>query len=188
MAIYRQALCPVCGTAHGSQVTETIPGKPYMVLARRNYWEKTLEFDPNKAFGVIQETGLGRGRSFRVLGYFSPEEDEDGYFPLVKARLLQAVREWLDKGWISPQEATVHVGPAPRIAPAAKTPAPSKPPARKAPPKKEPTTMAAEKPRPQAESEKERKTYKCTKCYWKADLRIPRTQCPICGAPIEEVK
>ena len=101
---HRQALCPVCGTAHGMKVTETIPGKPYMVLKRRNYWEITLEFDPQKPFGVIQEVGMGMGRSFKVLGYFSPEEDQDGFFPLVKNRLLQAVREWRAKGWISEEE------------------------------------------------------------------------------------
>lgn len=99
MAVYRQALCPVCGTAHGMEVTETIPGKPYMVVSRRNYWERTKEFDPDKPFGVIQET-LGRG-TFKLVGRFNPEEDVDGFFPLVKDRLLQSVREWLAKGWLS---------------------------------------------------------------------------------------
>jgi len=103
MKQYRQALCPVCGTAHGVKVTETIPGKPYLKMARRNYWELVKDFDPNKPFGVIQETA-GRG-SFRFLGYFSPEEDQDGFFPLVKGRLLAAVKEWLNKGWITKEEA-----------------------------------------------------------------------------------
>lgn len=102
MAEYRQAICPVCGVAHGTEVTKTQPGKPYIKLARRNYWERTLDFDPGKSFGVIQET-VGRG-SFRVIGYFNPDEDKDGFFPLVKSRLLQAVKEWVDKGWISREE------------------------------------------------------------------------------------
>lgn len=108
MKEYRQALCPVCGTAHGIEVTDRVPGKPYIVLERRNYWERVKDFDPDKPFGVIQET-IGRG-SFKVLGYFSPEEDQNGFFPLVKARLLSAVREWLDKGWISREELEAAIG------------------------------------------------------------------------------
>ena len=40
----------------------------------------------------------------RLLGYFSPEEDTDGYFPLVKQALLNAMKDWVDKGWISRAE------------------------------------------------------------------------------------
>lgn len=102
MTLYRQAFCPVCGTSHGTEVTETVEGKPWIVLQRRNFWERTKEFDPDKPFGVIQET-LGRG-TFKLIGYFSPEEDQDGFFPLVKARLLAATREWFNKGWITREE------------------------------------------------------------------------------------
>jgi hypothetical protein len=102
MALYRQAFCPVCGMAHGTEVTDRVPGKPYIKLARRNFWERTKEYDPAKPFGVIQET-LGRG-TFKTIGYFSPEEDQDGFFPLVKGRLLTAVKEWLDKGWLTREE------------------------------------------------------------------------------------
>ena len=102
MTEYRQALCPVCGTAHGTEVTETVPGKRYIKLARQNFWERTKAFDPNKPFGVIQDT-TGR-RNFRLIGYFSPEEDVNGFFPLVKSRLLAAVGEWLEKQWITREE------------------------------------------------------------------------------------
>ena len=102
MAQYRQAFCPVCGMTHGTQVTETAPGKKHIIFARRNFWEKTKEFDPDKPFGVIQEA-LGRG-SFRKIGYFSPEEDVDGFFPLIKDRLLAALGEWHGRGWISAEE------------------------------------------------------------------------------------
>ncbi len=108
MSEYRQVFCPVCGTAHGQEVTETVEGKPWMVLSRRNYWERTKEFDPDKPFGVIQETA-GRG-SFNLIGYFQPEEDIDGSFPLVKARLLQATKEWMDKGWITREEVNQVLG------------------------------------------------------------------------------
>lgn len=99
MSLYRQAICPVCGTSHGVEVTETVRGKPYIKLKRRNYWERVKDYDPDKPFGVIQET-TGRG-SFKLVGHFSPEEDEDGFFPLVKGRLLQALKEWVDKRWIA---------------------------------------------------------------------------------------
>ena len=102
MSTYRQAFCPVCGTAHGVEVTETAPGKRWIVFDKRNYWLRTKDFDPDKPFGVIQETS-GRG-SFKLLGYFQPEEDVDGFFPLVKARLIQACKEWVDKGWIKKEE------------------------------------------------------------------------------------
>jgi len=110
MSEYRTAICPVCGRAAGYQVTERVPGKPYMVLERQNFWEKTKEFVPDKPFGVIQDVSKGRGKSFKVIGYFNPEEDTDGFFPLVKGRLLAAMREWLDKGWISREEVFQAIG------------------------------------------------------------------------------
>lgn len=87
---YRSAICPVCGTGHGKR-----NGK--------NYWD-TITFAPNKPFGVIQD--VGRGRGFAVIGYFNPDDDPDGHFPAVKARLLQAVAEWVAKGWIAKEEVT----------------------------------------------------------------------------------
>lgn len=83
---YRSAYCPQCGLAHSL-----------------GFWEYTTGFDPSKPFGMIQETGLGRGRSFRVVGHLAPQ-DEPETFELVKARLLQAVTEWRDKGWIKNEE------------------------------------------------------------------------------------
>jgi len=102
MAEYRQAICPVCGRSAGTEVIETVPGKPYIKLAKRSYWERIKEFDPDKPFGVIQET-VGRG-SFRLIGYFNPEEDKDGYYPLIKLSLLNAIKAWLDKGWLTREE------------------------------------------------------------------------------------
>ncbi len=102
MTEIRQAICPVCGTSHGRVVTERVEGKPYIKLATGNYWEKTAKFDPDKPFGVIQET-KGRG-TFKMVGYFSPEEDKDGYFPLVKRALLSAVESWIAKGWLTRKE------------------------------------------------------------------------------------
>ena len=107
MTEVRQAFCPVCGVSHGTKVTETVEGKPYIVLARGNFWEKK-NWDSNKPFGSIQET-LGRG-TFKFLGYFQPEEDIDGYYPLVKDRLLSACKEWIDKGWLTREELEEAIG------------------------------------------------------------------------------
>jgi hypothetical protein len=45
----------------------------------------------------------GRG-TLRAVGYFQPEDDTDGYFPLVKARVLATVKEWLANGWLTEDE------------------------------------------------------------------------------------
>ncbi len=83
---YRQAICPCCGRSQG-QVA---------------FWERTQEFDPDKPFGVIQEVGLGRGQgNLEVIGHFGPDKV---LFPLVKARLIAAVKEWVKKGWLSAAE------------------------------------------------------------------------------------
>lgn len=108
MTEYRQAFCPVCGTSHGNEVTERVEGKPYIKLARGNYWDKTRNFSPDKPFGVIQET-MGRG-TFRTIRYFQPEDDVDGFFPLVKERLMQACREWIEKGWMTREELEAVLG------------------------------------------------------------------------------
>lgn len=99
---YRQAICPVCGTSHGREVIRTVPGKQYIPLEHGNYWERTEHFKPDKPFGVIMASE-GRG-TLRAVGYFQPQDDPDGYFPLVKARVLATVKEWLANGWISQKE------------------------------------------------------------------------------------
>lgn len=101
---YRQAICPVCGRAAGTKRLEYPQKGYYSPVPTENFWSYTQDFDPDKPFGVIQEVGAGKGHSFKVIGHFSPEEDIDGYFPLVKARLLNAVKEWLNKGWLTRDE------------------------------------------------------------------------------------
>ncbi len=100
--VIKQALCPVCGRAVG-YLWERDPIFKTK-LRRINYWEKTKEFVPDKPFGVIQQAGMANLRGFQVLGHFNPEEDTEGFFPLVRARLLEAVKEWLEKGWLTREE------------------------------------------------------------------------------------
>jgi len=107
---YRAAFCPVCGVAHGLKRLEYPTGSYWTGEGAVNYWEWLKErdeergLDKDEPFGVIQEVGRGKKHSFGFVGYFSPEEDTDGFYPLVKARLLQAVRRWLANGWITPDE------------------------------------------------------------------------------------
>ena len=95
-----QVFCPVCSLTHGPRA-ERHPTKKYIKLGEHNFWAEVLN-KPFDQFGVIQ-TSEGRG-TFAKAGYFSPEEDPTGSYPLVKARLLKAVRAWIDNGWLDPAE------------------------------------------------------------------------------------
>ena len=101
MAEWREALCPMCGTSHG-MVNITIRGKPWIKVGQENYWEKTKDFDPEKSFGVIKASE-GRG-TMRLVRYYGINEDKEGYFNFMKARLLNIMKEWLAKGWITKEE------------------------------------------------------------------------------------
>ncbi|GAH73640.1 unnamed protein product [marine sediment metagenome] len=107
---YRAAFCPCCGTSHGTKRLEYPQKGDYSSPATQNYWQWIIDrdrergLDKDEPFGVIQAVGMGRGHSFGVIGYFGPEDDRDGFYPLVKARLLQAVKRWLQKGWLSKEE------------------------------------------------------------------------------------
>ena len=90
--------CPVCGKTMGRSVTLKVK---YMPLEYAPYLT-TIEFDPNKPFGVALET-LGRGLGKRVIRYLDPDDMPED-FELLKARLIQAKKEWVDKGWITPEE------------------------------------------------------------------------------------
>lgn len=101
MPEYHQAFCPVCGRAAGTQViNKSSDGVP---IIRQNFWEIGGFFDIDKPFGVIQDIGGRAGRG-EVLGYFSPEEDQSGFFPLVKERMLRAMAKWVKRGWITRAE------------------------------------------------------------------------------------
>ncbi|MDD5510448.1 MAG: hypothetical protein PHI12_06545 [Dehalococcoidales bacterium] len=103
---YRQALCPVCGSSHGYKRVKNgdidDPGPGELV----NYWkwlaarERTLGHGDKQPFGTIQEIGKGKGHSMKIIGYFGPENDPDGYFPLVRSRLILTVRRWIARGWL----------------------------------------------------------------------------------------
>lgn len=39
-----------------------------------------------------------------MVGYYNPEQDVDGFFPLIKGRLLNVIQDWLAKGWLTAEE------------------------------------------------------------------------------------
>ena len=101
MTEWREALCPMCGTSHG-MINITIEGKPWIKVGQENYWEKTKKFTPDKPFGVIKSSE-GRG-TMKFERYYNIDEDKEGYFIFMKARLLLILEEWVAKGWITKEE------------------------------------------------------------------------------------
>ena len=101
MTEWRVPFCPMCGLSVGKK-NITPEGKPWIKLDEENLWEKTQKFTGDKPFGVIMASE-GRG-SMRTVRYYGIDEDIEGYFPLMKARLLAIIGEWLKKGWITKEE------------------------------------------------------------------------------------
>lgn len=90
--------CPVCGVSHGMRATHKIK---YIIRAKAPYLE-TIDFDPDKPFGVYLEAkGYGKGKD--VAGYAQPD-DEPEEFARVKGRFIDAVGEWIRKGWMTWEE------------------------------------------------------------------------------------
>jgi hypothetical protein len=90
-----QAFCPVCGR----MVMDRQVGDP--LSPRTVDYFDSIEWDPDKPFGVAKS--LAGYSSLRDWRYITPEEAPE-LFAGMRARFLQALREWLDKGWISREE------------------------------------------------------------------------------------
>ncbi len=103
MGQWREAFCVMCGRTMGKKTIYRQPGKPYFGIERQeNKWAKTKEFTGEKPFGVVKSSE-GRG-TMKFERYYEINEDEEGYFPLMKARLLAVIGEWLEKGLITREE------------------------------------------------------------------------------------
>ena len=101
MSEWRVPFCPMCGLSVGVK-NITIKGKPWIKVDEENLWEKAQHFTGDKPFGVIKSSE-GRG-TMKMMGYYGIEEDIEGYYPLMKNRLLHVIEEWIDKGWLSKEE------------------------------------------------------------------------------------
>ncbi len=104
----RSAFCPVCGRAAGQRKKVKATGGTgyYLAADTESFWDWLNSQYPEGSaqFGVVQAVGQGRGKSFKVVRYFSPAEDQDGYYPAIKKRLLMALRTWLQRGWLTDGE------------------------------------------------------------------------------------
>jgi hypothetical protein len=75
------------------------PKRPWTKTGEENRWEATQEFTGDKPFGVVKASE-GRG-TMRLVRYYDIDEDKEGYFPLMRERLLNIISEWVSKGWLS---------------------------------------------------------------------------------------
>lgn len=89
--------CPVCGRTI-SQFRAIKVG--YVTVDQLRYFE-SIDWDPSKPFGISFAAG-GRG-SLQDWAYISPE-DAPELFEALKGRFLDALGEWLTKGWIKHEE------------------------------------------------------------------------------------
>jgi len=92
------AICPVCGkTIHEKRAIKA----GYVTVDHIGYFA-SIDWDPNKAFGFRQDVS-GRGSLANPREYIEPEDSPE-LFEAVKARFLAALKEWLDKGWLTREE------------------------------------------------------------------------------------
>jgi len=89
-----EALCPLCGKGIPERRVTQRQGS--MVIETQPYFE-AIQWDGNKPFGIALAAG-GRG-SFKNWEYIDPE-DAPELFKALKARFIQAAKEWLAKGWL----------------------------------------------------------------------------------------
>ena len=102
MTEWKEAFCPLCGRTMGMKNIYIEPKKPWTKTGEENRWEATKEFTGDKPFGVVKSSE-GRG-TMKFERYYGIDEDVEGYFPLMKSRLLAVNKEWLEKGWITREE------------------------------------------------------------------------------------
>lgn len=106
MTQWRVPFCPVCGLSIG-QIN--IPGpKPWVPRGKVNFWDRTELYTGAKPFGVVKSSE-GRG-TMKMERYYDITEDEEGYYPQIRKRLLAAVGEWVEKKWITREEVLEAIG------------------------------------------------------------------------------
>lgn len=99
---WREAFCPMCRRNMGMKNILTVPNKPWTKVGQENLWEKVVGWEGETHFGVIKSSE-GRG-TMRFVGYYEIDGDVEGYFPFIKNRILSVLQDWLNAGWIAPEE------------------------------------------------------------------------------------
>ncbi len=92
-----KAFCPVCG--HSIPIQRAIKSG-YATVDHVDYFDN-IKWDPDQPFGAAFYFE-GRGRITKSR-YLTPE-DVPALFDAVKSRVIQALREYIDKGWIKQEE------------------------------------------------------------------------------------
>lgn len=78
-------------------------GKPYFGIVRRdNKWAERGEFTGEEHFGVVKSSE-GKG-TLKTERYYEIDEDVEGFFPPMKARLLAIIGKWQDDGLLTREE------------------------------------------------------------------------------------
>jgi len=110
------AFCPVCArTVPEKRATKRTPlgaseTKPYF---------DSIEWRPDQPFG-LRHSAAGKA-SFKDWSYINPD-DAPELFEAMKGRFLEAVKEWIAKGWISEGDVLATLGETRRLI----TPAPAR--------------------------------------------------------------
>ena len=100
---WREAFCPLCGRTTGMRSILRVPGKPqFGVEEHQNKWKEREAYNGPELFGVVKSSE-GKG-SIKMVRYYDIDEDTDGFFPPMKQRLLNVIRDWQSKGWLTPED------------------------------------------------------------------------------------
>lgn len=126
---YDQALCPMCGTAHGTRAKVRKYGRTGKTLYRfgmQNHYARLLEeWDENKPFGVTQKAN-GRGQPMDIEYWELDDPRAEPFVEPMKALMLLSVKRALKQGLITAEEVTQAIetpfAPAPRPIPPSKIP------------------------------------------------------------------
>ena len=106
MKEWREPYCPVCGRGVGKR-NITPPHKPWIKLGEENYWGKLRPYD-EFPFGLVKRSE-GRG-SLQVLREYGLDEDQEGYYALIKGLLLNVLEVWIKRGWLTAEEVKAGAG------------------------------------------------------------------------------
>jgi len=90
------ALCPVCGRTVKDRALKI----GYVTVGKVGYFD-SIDWDADKPFGVAYQA-TGRG-SFQNWRHINPDEAPE-LFEALKARFIQALREWEAKGWLAKED------------------------------------------------------------------------------------
>jgi len=104
---YDQALCSLCGSAHGTRARERIKGRTGRTIYRfgvENWWTRLLqEWEMDKPFGVTQKAN-GRGKPMDIEYWDIDDPRAEPFIAPMRELLLLNIQRALKQGLISKEE------------------------------------------------------------------------------------